>query len=152
MTYKMIALPLVLMHAQGNNKTCCESQRHTNNIIGKNSLASICVGDIELSIVFGIIELHFKGFQSVTNKICHWSDANFELSAVCLYGLYRECSPPLSYIINSCMVVPYWWSSYQTLFSPPLLKKQVDVLPSKTNGKYHTAKETVKLEFKETLI
>ena len=40
-----------------------------NSIIGwgKNSLASVCVEDIELPIVLVIIELHFKGFQSVVN-------------------------------------------------------------------------------------
>ena len=40
-----------------------------NSIVGcgKNNLASNDVKDVELSIVFVIIDLHFKGFQSVIN-------------------------------------------------------------------------------------
>ena len=52
-----------------NNQNHRESRMRTNGIVGcgKNSVASVCVEDIELPIVFVIIELHFKGFQSVIN-------------------------------------------------------------------------------------
>ena len=52
-----------------NNQNRCESQMHTNGTVGwgKNNVAFVYVEDIELPIVFVIIELHFKGFQSVIN-------------------------------------------------------------------------------------
>ena len=36
--------------------------------LGKNSLASVYVEDIELPIVLVIIKLHYKGFQSVIDS------------------------------------------------------------------------------------